>query len=50
MRVADDPLEDFEHLERLDFQAGLFAHFADDALFECFADFEDPAGEGPVTL
>ena len=36
--------------DRLDFQAGLLANFADDALFQCFAGFENPAGERPVTL
>src|ERR1017187_2912113 len=43
--VVDDALEDFEHLQRLDFQAGLFAHLADDALFQRFAGFEYSAGE-----
>jgi hypothetical protein len=45
MSVTDDALEDFEYLERLDFQAGLFADLTYDSLFQCFARFEYSAGE-----
>src|ERR1019366_2805841 len=48
--VAHDALEDFEHAQRLDFEAGLFADFAAYGAIQALAQFKRAARQRPPAL
>ena len=50
VRVALDPVEDGEHFERLDLDAGLLPHLAHQRLGERLAQLDGPAGNDPAPV
>jgi hypothetical protein len=48
--ITDDAVENFYDLQRLNFEAGFFEHFASDALLQCLAHLERASRQGPFAF